>query len=79
MRQRQPHHPHGLDQIPFERAAPIVIGAVGDARSAAATADVVDQDVDAAIGRDGGLDQPGGFIGLADIGRVSGDLRAARA
>ena len=79
MRERQPHHPHGLDQIAFDGAAPIIIGAIGDARSSAATADVVDQDVHPAKGRDGGLDQPCRFIGLADIGRVGGDVRAVRA
>jgi hypothetical protein len=42
MRKRQPHHPYGLDQIPFHGGAPIVVSAVGDARSAAATADIVD-------------------------------------
>jgi hypothetical protein len=56
-----------------------VIAAVGDARAAAATADIVDYDVYAAMGRDGGPDQPGRFIRLADIGRVSGYFRTAPA
>jgi hypothetical protein len=56
MRERQPHHPYGLDQIPFHGAAPIIIGAIGDARSSSATAYVVDQDINPAKGRDGGLD-----------------------
>jgi len=73
-----PHHPDGLDQVPFQGAAPIVIGAVGNARSAA-TADVVNQDINPAKGRDGGLDEPCRFLGFADIGRVSGDVHAARA
>jgi hypothetical protein len=47
VRQSQSHHPHGLDQVPFQRAAPVIIGAVGDARAAATTADIVDQNVDA--------------------------------
>ena len=79
MREREPHHPDGLDQVPLHGAAPIVIGAVGDARSSSATADVVNQDVDAAKGRDGGLDEPCRFIGFADIGRVSSNLHAAHA
>jgi hypothetical protein len=32
MRQRQPHHPHGLNEIALERAAPLLVGAVGNAR-----------------------------------------------
>ena len=79
MLERQPHHSNGLNQVPFQGIAPIVIGAVGDARASSATAHVVDQDVDAAIGRDGGLDQPCRFIRLADIGQMSGNLRAIRA
>jgi hypothetical protein len=47
--QSPPHHPHGLDHIPLQRAAPVVIGAVCDARAAVATADIVYQDVDAAL------------------------------
>ena len=49
------------------------------ARAAAATADVVNQDINPAKGRDGGLDEPCRFIGCADIGRVSGYVHAARA
>jgi hypothetical protein len=64
MRERQPHHPHGLDQVPFDSAAPIVIRAIGDARSSAATTDVVDQDINPAKGRDRGLDQPAASSGL---------------
>jgi hypothetical protein len=79
MRQRRPHHPHRLDQVAFQRAAPVVIAAVGNARAAAPAADIVDQDVDAAIGRDGGLDQAGCAIGAADIGGVSRNLGAGRA
>ena len=79
MRERQPHHPYGLDQIPFHGAAPIVIGAVGDARSSLATTHVVDQDINPAKDRDGGLDKPCSFVGLADIGRVSGYVHGARA
>ena len=79
MRERQPHHPHGLDQIAFDGVAPIIIGAIGDARSSPATAHVVDQDINPAQDRDGGLDQPCRFIGLADIGRVSGYVYGARA
>jgi hypothetical protein len=56
MRERQPHHPYGLDQIQFHGTAPIVIGAFGDARASSATAYVVDQDINPAKGRDGGLD-----------------------
>jgi hypothetical protein len=59
MRKRQPHHPDGLDQIPLQCASPIVIGAIGNVRSSTATTHVVDQHVDAAVGRDGsGLTQP---------------------
>ena len=76
MRQRQPHHPHGLDQVAFQGAAPVVIGAVGDARTAAATADVVDQDVDAAIDGDRGVDQSGRIGGIPNIGSVSGHCGA---
>ena len=79
MRESQPHHPYGLDQVAVHGAAPIVIRAIGDARSAAATSDVVDQDINPAKDRDGGLDQPCRLIGLADIGPVSGDVRGARA
>ena len=64
MRERQPHHPYGLDQVPFDGAAPIVIRAIGDARPSATTADIVDQDINPAKDRDGGLDQPCRFIGL---------------
>ncbi|MGC1889753.1 MAG: SDR family oxidoreductase [Stellaceae bacterium] len=39
MRQSQSHDPHGLDQVPFQRATPVIVSAVGDARAAAATAD----------------------------------------
>ena len=60
-------------------AAPIVIRAICDARSAPATTDVVDQDINPAKGRDGCLDQPCRLIGLADVGRVSGHVRGARA
>jgi hypothetical protein len=77
--QRQPHHSHGLDEVLFQRAAPVVITAVGNARAAAPAADIVDQDVDAAIGRDGGLDQAGCAIGTADIGSVSRNFGAGRA
>jgi hypothetical protein len=56
MRERQPHHPNGLDQIPFDGAAPVIIGAIGDARSSPATAYVVDQDINPAKDRDSGLD-----------------------
>jgi hypothetical protein len=56
MWQRQPPHPHCLDQVALQRIAPVVIGAVGDARSSGTTAHVVDQDVDPAIGRQGRLD-----------------------
>ena len=79
MRERQPHHPYGLDQVTVHGAAPIVIRAICDARSAPATTDVVDQDINPAKGRDGCLDQPCRLIGLADIGRVSGHFRGARA
>ena len=58
MRERQAHHPYGLDQIPFHGAAPIIVGAIGDARSSSATAYVVDQDINPAKGRDGGPDWP---------------------
>jgi hypothetical protein len=51
------HHSHRLNQVRFLRATPVLVDAVGDARPAAATVDIVDQNVDAAIGRDGGLDQ----------------------
>jgi hypothetical protein len=78
VRQRQPHHSNGLDEIPFQRAAPVVVAAVGNARLAAATADIVDQDVDAAIGSDSGLDQAGGVIGIANIGSVSCNFGAGR-
>jgi hypothetical protein len=59
MRQGEPHHAHGLDQVAFQRAAPVVIAAVRNARTTAATADIVDQDIDAAMGSDCGVDQPG--------------------
>jgi hypothetical protein len=39
----------------------------------------VNQDINPAKGRDGGLDEPCRFLGLADIGRVRGDVHAARA
>jgi hypothetical protein len=77
--QSQSHDPHGLDQVQFQRATPVIVSAVGNARAAAATADIVDQDVDAAIGRDGGLDQPACLIGTADIAGVSRNLSAGRA
>jgi hypothetical protein len=64
MRERQPHHPYGLDQVLVYGAAPIVIRAIGDPRSSAATTDIVDQDINPAKDRDGGLDQPCRFIGL---------------
>jgi len=67
MRQFQPHHPDGLDQVAFQRAPPVLVGAVRDARAAIAAANIVDQDVDAAIGRDSDLDQTGGTVGIADI------------
>jgi hypothetical protein len=70
MRQSQSHHSHRLDQVPFKRAAPVVIGAIGDACPAAATANIVDQNVDTAVGRGGGLDQPAGVIGISDIASV---------
>jgi hypothetical protein len=70
MRERQPHHPYGLDQIPFDGAAPVIIGTIGDARSSSATADVIDKDIDPAKSSDGGLNQRCSFIGLADIGAV---------
>ena len=79
MRQREPHHPHGLDQVAFQRAAPLVIAAVGNARTTASTTDIVDQDVDAAIGRDRGLDEPRRLVGIPDIGSVSRDCDAGRA
>src|SRR5436309_11111435 len=37
--QRQPHHSHGPDEVPFQRAAPVVIAAIGNARAAATAAD----------------------------------------
>ena len=58
MWQGKPHHAHGLDQVALQRAAPVVIAAVGNARPAAATADIVDQDIDAAINGCRGVDQP---------------------
>ena len=45
------------------RAAPVVIAAVGNARPTPATADVIEQDVDSAIGRDRDLDQAGCAVG----------------
>jgi hypothetical protein len=30
--QRPPHHSHGLDDVPFQRAALVIIAAVGDPR-----------------------------------------------
>jgi hypothetical protein len=77
--QSPPHHPHGLDHIPLQRAAPVVIGAVCDARAAVATADIVYQDVDAALSRDRGLDQPAGLFGIPDIASVSHNFGAGRA
>jgi hypothetical protein len=68
-----------MDQVPFQRDTPVVVSAVGNPRAAAATADIVDQDVDAAIGRDSGLDQPACLIGTADIGSVSRNFSAGRA
>src|SRR5260370_25093154 len=68
-----------MDQVPFQRAAPVVISAVGDARAPAATADIVDQNVDAAKGCDDGLDQPACVIGIADIACVSRNFGAGRA
>jgi hypothetical protein len=81
MRQRQPHHSHGLDEVPFQRAAPVIIAAVGDPRAAAATAtaDIVDHYVYAAIGRDGGLDQAGCAVGTRNIGSVTRNFGAGRA
>ena len=79
MPQSEAHHSYGLDQVPFQRAAPVVISAVGNARAAAATADIVDQNVDAAIGRDGGLDQLAGVIGIADIASVSRNISTSHA
>jgi hypothetical protein len=64
VQRRQPHHPYGLDQVPFQRAAPVVIVAVGNARATPTTADIVDQNVDAAIGRGGDLDQAASSSGL---------------
>jgi hypothetical protein len=78
-RQRQPHHSHGLDQVPVQRPAPIGIAAVGNARTAATTPDIVDEDVDAAIGGVGCLDQPRGVLGNSDVGGLSRDLGADRA
>jgi hypothetical protein len=40
-RQRQPHHSHGLEEVPFQRAAPVVIAAIGNSRAAASAADIV--------------------------------------
>jgi hypothetical protein len=56
-----------------------VIGAVSDARSPAASADIVEQDVDAAKGRNGGVGQTAGVIGVADIAYVSRNFGAGRA
>ena len=79
MRQGEPHHAHGLDQVALQRAAPILIAAVGNARPAATTADIVDQDIDAAVSGDGGVDQPGCIGGIGDIGCVSRDRGAGTA
>ena len=68
MRQGQSHHPHGLDQIPLHGGAPVVIGAVSDARPTPAAAHIVDQDVDPAESRNCRLDQTFRLFGLADIG-----------
>src|ERR1700731_2884176 len=40
---------------------------------------IVDQNVDAAIGSDGGLDQPAGVIGVADIASVSRNISTSHA
>jgi hypothetical protein len=46
MRHRQPHHPHGLNEIALKRAAPLLVGAGGNARPTTAAPDIVDQDID---------------------------------
>ena len=71
MRQGEPHHAHGLDQVALQRAAPVLIAAVGNARPAAATADIVDQDIDASVSGDRGVDQPDCIGSIGDIGCVS--------
>jgi hypothetical protein len=64
MRERQPHHPYGLDQVPVYGAAPIVIRAIGDPRSSAATTDIVDQDINPAKDRDAAWTSPAPSSGL---------------
>src|ERR1700719_2576881 len=61
------------------RATRVVVSVVAKARAAPPTADIVDQDIDAAIGRDGSFDQPVGMIRIADIASMSGDFSAGRA
>ena len=71
MWQGKPHHAHGLDQVALQRAPPVVIAAVGNARPAAATADIVDEDIDAAIGGCRGVDQPSCIGGVSDVAGMS--------
>src|SRR5437763_13174414 len=79
MRQSEPHHSHGLYQVAFQRAAPILVAAVRDARSAAPATHIVDEDIDAAIGGDGGIDQAGRSLGIADVSRVPRNFAAGPA
>jgi hypothetical protein len=64
MRECQPHHPYGLDQVPVHGAAPIVIRAICDARSSAATTDDVDQDINPAKGPTAAWTSPAASSGL---------------
>ena len=68
-RQCQPHHPHGLNEIALKRAAPLLVGTVGNARPAAAP-DIVDQDIDPPKGGDRRLHEPRGLVRLPDIGEA---------
>src|SRR5207248_8373896 len=67
--------------ITFRSSAPRQSSSVLSAMCAPppATADIVDQDVDAAISRDRGLDQPASLFGIPDIAGVSRNFGAGRA